>query len=561
MKIGKGFELHITSAQATTPHSNLKTQGLLAGAASNLQFEYQTSDFEESRRLVQYLEKAKTPIPLMLESDAHFSGTVYGSVLRPEIHGKMSCGPFKYDGYPWNGFSGNLVLSPTLAQVSAGRLLAGKSPFTFDLRATLTDWQATPASLMEATAQAHQSPLEGIQDALGWVYPVRGLMDGEVSFKGTPATLEGRGNIEIRKAEVAGEPIDLIVAQGTIANSVLDITKIQVNKGKGKMTGAGRVDLVQGTFSSDLNGENFQLADFRSLALPAFSKNGRKTIRGLQGTAGIHLQGSGSVENPQILAKMDIPDFRFGEVSAGHFGVAFTLKGKDAQLAASLTGSQGSTAVTASAKTQGDWPAQFSGKFDHFRLGAAVDWIESLTPEARLSVSGQFEGHGSLRQLSTLVLEAKIQDLDAGIGGLTWKNRQPVHLTYAHRKLTVDPFHVSGPSTDLQVGGSVGLTDPAELNLRLSGHSEAALLSLFDPALQAVGTFDAELRASGTLENPSLSGTIDVKNLGIGYANFPFQVAGLNGKIELRGNHANIVELGSRSGQSSIQMRGFVALG
>ena len=561
VKIGKEFELRITSAEATTPHSNLKTQGLLAGAASDLQFTYQTADFEESRRFVQYLEEPKKPISLVLESEAHFSGTVYGSVLRPEIHGKMSCGPFKYDGYPWNRFSGNLVLSPALAQVSAGRLLAGKSLFTFDLRATLTDWQVTAASLMEATAQAHRSPLEGIQDALGLAYPVRGLMDGEVSFKGTPSALEGRGNIELRQAEVADEPIDLILAQGIIANSVLDITKIQVDKGKGKMTGAGRVDLIQRTFYADLNGKNFELADFRSLTLPAFGKNGRKTIRGLGGAAGLHLQGSGSIENPQIRAEMDIPDFRFGEASAGHFEVALSLKAKDAQLSASLAGSQGSAALTASAQTQGDWPAQFSGKFDKFRLGAAIDWVESLTPEAQLSVSGQFDGHGSLRNLSTLVLEAKIQDLDAGMGGLIWKNRQPVHLTYAGRKLTVDPFHMSGPSTDLQVGGSVGLAHPAELNLRLSGHSEAALLSLFDPALQAVGTFDAELRARGTLENPSFSGTIDVKNLGLGYANFPFQVAGLNGKIELQGNHANIVELGSSSGQSSIQMRGFVAFG
>ncbi|MGH9431588.1 MAG: translocation/assembly module TamB domain-containing protein [Terriglobia bacterium] len=561
VKIGKEFEFQIASALVNTPHSSLKAQGLLANMASNLQFQYQTTDFEESRKFVQYLEEPKTPVPLVLESRAYFSGTVHGSVMRPEIHGEIKCGPFKYAGYPWNGFSGDVILSPALAQVANGRLLAGKSPFALDVRTTLTDWQVTPASQIEATAQAYQSPLEGIRDALGLSYPVSGLMDGGVRFKGTPANLEGGGKIEIRQAEVAGEPIDLILAQGVIANSVLDLTKIEVDKGEGKLAGLGRVDLIHQTFSGELRGENFQLAGFRSLALPARGKDGQKAIRGLEGTTGIHLQGSGSFENPHVEAEVDIPDFRLGEVNAGRFELTFGLKGRSAQLSANLAGPQGSAGLTASARAEGDWPVQFSGKLEEFRLGTGIDWVENRGSQGQLSASGTFEGHGFLRRPSTLVMEAKIQDVKARVGGLTWTNRQPVHLTYADRKLTADSFQLSGPSTDIRLGGSLRLTHPVELDFQAMGHSEAALFSVFDPSLQAVGTFDAQLSVRGTLDNPALSGTIDVKNLGFGYTNFPFQVAGLNGKIELRGNHANIVQLGSHSGQSSIQLRGFVAFG
>ena len=561
VEIGKEFELQIASAIVNTPHSNLEAQGRLASQASNLHFQYQTRDFEESRSFVQYLEGPQKPIPLVLESAARVSGTVLGSLKQPEIHGRMSFGPFQYAGFPWNGFSGNIVVSPKLVQVSTGRLLAGKSPFTFDLRATLSNWQATPASQMEVTAQARQSPLQGIWDAFGLSYPVSGLMDGDVTFEGTPANLKGHGEIEIRQAEAAGEPLDLIRAQATAVNSVIDFSHIEVAKGKGKLKAVGRVDLVRRTFSVDLHGENFQLSGFRRLNLRASSKGVQKARRGLEGLAEIHLQGSGTFDDPQAQAEVDVPDFRLGDVSAGHFETTLGLKGHDARLSAKITGSQAWAVLTASARTEADWPVHFNGKLDKFRIDTGINWLENLKSKVQLSASGLFEGHGSLRSPSTWVMDANLPDLEAALGNLTWKNRQPVHLTYADRKLTADSFELSGPSTNLQLAGSLRFAHPMELDFQVNGQSGASLLSLLDPSLQAAGTIDVELRARGAIENPFFSGTIDVKDLGVGYAHFPFQVAGLNGRIELKGSQATIVELGSSSGQSSIQMRGSVALG
>ena len=561
VRIASGFEIQLAGASLNTPHSSLAAQGRLASQSSNLQFQYQTTDFEETRKLIEYLEGPKKPVPLVLESAAKLSGTVLGTLTQPEIHGKMICGAFKYAQYPWNGFAGNFVASSTLVQVSGGRLLAGQSPFTFDLRATLSNWEVTAASRLDVTAQARQSPLEGIRDALGVSYPVRGSMDGTVTFKGTPANLRGRGQIAIRRGEVAGEPFDLVRITAAIANSVLDFANIEVTKGQGTLAGQGRVDLARHNFSVDFHGEKLRLAGFEHLNFPARSKLAHKTIQGLQGTAEVHLRGSGTLENPHLQAEVDVPDFEVAGVSAGRLEVTAGIEGRDARLSAKVAGPQASAAFTASARTVGDWPVRFSGKLDRFRIDTGIEWVANLTSKARLSASGVFKGSGSLRKPSTLAVEAELQQLRASLGSLTWKNRRPVHLTYADRKLSAEAFQFIGPSTSLQLAGSLRLVQPVELDIQATGHSEASLLSLFDPSLQMAGTFDARLQAHGTLENPFLSGTIDVKNLGFAYANFPLQIAGLNGRVELRGNHADIVELGSNIGQSSIQVQGSVAFG
>jgi translocation and assembly module TamB len=559
--IGKDFQLQIASLNMKTLHSALDAQGLLSTTASHFQFRYVTDDFEESRKFIQFLEAPKAPFPLVLQSQARFSGTLDGSVLQPEVHGEMSCGRFSYAGYPWNGFSGAVTFASSLSEVSGGRLLAGESSFAFNLKATLANWQVTPSSQIKASVEARQTPMEGIRDALALSYPVSGVMDGSVSFEGTPDNLEGRGQIEIQRAQVEGEPVDMIMIQVVIANSVLDFTKFVLNKGKGTLTGSGRVDLVHHNFSGEVHGKNFQLADFRSLGPPTRANAGQNALRSLAGTVEIRVQGSGRFSNPEIEAHVGIPDLRIAEAAVGSFELDSTLKAKTARASATLAGKQGSVALIAKAQLEGEWPMQFSGKLDKFRVDTPINWVEGLASRAEVTTSGEIAGHGSLRKPSTLVMDAHIKELNAGTGSVNWTNRQTIHLTYADRKLSADSFGLKGPSTDIQLGGWVRLAHPVEVDFQANGHSEASIFNLFDPSIQAAGTFDAHLRVRGTLANPQLSGALDVKDLGLGYTNFPFQVAGLNGRIELQGNHADIVSLGSQSGQSSIQLKGFVAFG
>src|SRR6185369_15797216 len=80
-------------------------------------------------------------------------------------------------------------------------------------------------------------------------------------------------------------------------------------------------------------------------------------------------------------------------------------------------------------------------------------------------------------------------------------------------RLTFQDFEAAGEGTQLKIGGSIGLSSkPAVLALTLSGSVDASLLSSASADLAMTGRLVADLRASGTLDAPALSGTVRIEN-------------------------------------------------
>jgi autotransporter translocation and assembly factor TamB len=92
------------------------------------------------------------------------------------------------------------------------------------------------------------------------------------------------------------------------------------------------------------------------------------------------------------------------------------------------------------------------------------------------------------------------------------------------------------------------------------GHADAKVLTVLDPAVQAAGSLDLNVKADGSLARPNLSGILTVHNLGIGYGDLPLRVPGLNGEIKLEGERATISYLRGASGPSVISLSGYVIL-
>src|SRR5215472_6696054 len=142
---------------------------------------------------------------------------------------------------------------------------------------------------------------------------------------------------------------------------------------------------------------------------------------------------------------------------------------------------------------------------------------------------------------------------------MVWKNRQPVRLSYAGGTLTVSRLGLQGPSTELDVEGSLRLRGQRVLALNVQGHADAAIIRLIDPSMLSAGSFELNLKAGGSPSSPVLSGAVTVKDLSIGYPDVPVRASGLNGEIRLEGDRA-VVSLRERSGQSPLSLAGYVTL-
>jgi translocation and assembly module TamB len=117
-----------------------------------------------------------------------------------------------------------------------------------------------------------------------------------------------------------------------------------------------------------------------------------------------------------------------------------------------------------------------------------------------------------------------------------------------------------GPSTELEIAGTVGLANGVALGLTAEGTANAALLTIFDAKLLATGRSALHLRLTGTPDHPLMNGAMDVQDVNLGYNGLPFRFNNLQGTIKLEGERAVISSLHGICGGGTVNINGFVTL-
>ncbi|MGH9444200.1 MAG: translocation/assembly module TamB domain-containing protein [Terriglobia bacterium] len=553
----------LDQAKLETPHSSLVAHGVLGAPQGSLDVQYSTTDFEESRPVIEYLGGLRTPVPLQLKSTTVFTGVVAGPIRSLEIHGQLNSGAFAFRGWDWQGFSANVDAASNHVHVADGKLRSDLSVFNFQGSASLADWKLEPDSKLSVTAGARRSPLRGLEDALNMHDPVTGMASGQLTLTGTASKLTGKGNFQVVDGSIGGEPFESLSAQAAVANSAWDFREIVLTKGTGKLYGWAHLDWPRRSFSLSFQGRDFSLDQFK--CLQRRKREQASALRPAQaaqpasiaGIATFKLQGGGTAENPSIQLNLNISNVKLRGEEAGDVETRLMLQGKEMQAAGTLKGPGGETAtVSLTAAADGEWPAKLEGSFAKLRLDP---WLERLGKghwRAPTTASGSFSGTGPLRHPRQLAINAQAQTLTISEPGFTLRSGQTIDVRYRGGSLESNSFRMKGPSTNLTVQASASMLPQPSFSLAVHGRALASVLRLFNPSLDAAGSFNFNVSASGPFDQPSLAGNIGVQNLSLRYAKMPLILAGLNGEIRLKGNQATIVSLKGTSGQSSIQLTG-----
>ncbi len=561
LQVTPTFNLQIAQAALTTPASSIECDGLLDYAASNLHFKYSTRNFEEARPFLEFVSGPSVTIPLKLQSTAALAGIVTGPAHEPKFNGTLTMGAFNFRGWPWDRFAGRINLSPDSFTVQDGQLVVGKSEMRFSGSTTLANWQFTPASMVQLQALANNSPVEGLRDALGIHYPVQGNISGDLRVGGRAGRLSGGGSVQITRGSIAHEPFDRIALSFLATSSRWKVSQIEFVKGKGVMRGQAGFDVPGKEFTLNLQGEGFSLGQFQRLALRAQPALTQQSINGLDGTANFSLQGKGTFQNPQLHASVTIKGVALNNNPVGDVQLQADWNGKPLTAHAQVVSGNSRILIDANVTSGGDWPMSVHGTVENLKPGPWLQWITGKTLGNQWAASGSLDGSGPLTRPSQITLQMVIARLELGVAGMQWANVRPVHLEYSKGSLDALPFEMQGPSADLRIHGLVQFSGETHFSFEAEGHSDARLLTVFDPGLQTAGGFDVNLHASGTPALPELSGLITVRQLSLGYPQVPFRISGLDGAIRLEHNRATIQSLEGRSGQSKVSLSGYVTFG
>ena len=563
LELDRGFSLHLADSEFRTPHSIITAHGTLTpritspGAAEPLAFTLSTNNFQEWRPFFQSLVANPSGIPLELKSRAEFIGQISGTYAAPSLEGRVDMGQFRYQGWTWDRLAASIMLNPSFIQVSGGRLEHEKSSFELSGSAHLNDWQLMPSSMIHFTAQAKHTPIEGLKAALNIDIPLRGSVSGHVDVEGTSATMAGSGSLRIDDGAVADEPFDSFSTPLRVARSIWKMENIQLRKNHGRMSGELTLEPERRFASGRLEGSGFSLADIRRLPMTASLNLPKGRV---DGNLSFEAHGQGTAENFHLQGSWGIQNLSVAGTPLGEFHGTLAGEGNQLRLEGENQSPAGNFRLSAWATAKDDWPMQVAGEFSSMR---ADPWIRAFFNRefaATVILGGSFHAQGPLRTPEKINIQSYASNVEVDFPSIQWRNVQSVDVHYSAGRLTLSRFVMRGPSTELEIAGTVGFTQGVALALTAEGTANATLLTVFDANLQASGRSTLHLRLTGTPDRPLMNGSMDIQDVSLDYKGLPLRFNNLQGAIKLEGERAVISSLHGVCSGGTVSFSGFVTL-
>ncbi|TAM81030.1 MAG: hypothetical protein EPN47_14225 [Acidobacteria bacterium] len=556
--MGRRFMMTLNYAQISAPRSTMAAQGALGDNRSSLTLRFVTSDFEEWRPAARILIETRNPLPVVLHSQAVFTGKISGTFSNPEIEGQVSTGTFNYGGWTWDSFQAGIAVSAQRAQIESGQLKLGTSSLVLDVDAGLEGWRLEPHSKVRLSAAAKETPVAGLRAALNLKPSMQGLISGQAQVEGTVESLSGHGQIAVHEGEFAGVPFDLLSADILATKSNWNISNFKLVEGHGRADGSMQINPAERTFSANLHGRNFPLDQIHFLNPQMARSEANDRITGL---VSFNLQGAGSFDKAQLHLGVDVTGLAWKGQQLG--SVHGEGDWQDQQIKLQIKGGSGQAGnfqMAGNLETRGNWPLQLSGQYSGMRMDPWIEEFSGHSIAAAISASGAFSLEGPLKQSGQLAGSSQIQQLQINFPSLALSNEGPVEISYAGGNLKLNQFRLQGPSTNFVAGGSIHFGHRPTLDISARGKAAATLLSLLASGLQATGESDLQLRIRGSLSEPQLSGEIQVKDVGLGYSDLPFRLNAVNGTIKLKGERAVVSSLKGTIGGGTVSLTGFLVL-
>jgi translocation and assembly module TamB len=402
-------------------------------------------------------------------------------------------------------------------------------------------------------------------------FPAKGQVSVAAHFTGTTEKPEGNLDLDLTNAVLYDEPVDRVRAQVTYLAKSIDVPQFDIVSGPSQIGLKARYEHPDGNFHiGDLQ---FRLTSSR-IDLQRI-RNLQKARPGLAGALQIAASGAATVREaePRILFRDLNANLAATDISARgkNFG-GLTLSANaaagrlnfnlDSNLAGASIHGRGNATLT------GDYPADAQLAFNGVALtrfrdllapGGEPPGFDAVT-DGQVTVSGPVlkteELRGSL-QLSRLRWNT-IPEPGARANPIVIQNQEPISVTLDRDMIRVASLHLTGPQTDIQLGGGLSLRSQT-LDLDLNANANLALLQQLNRNIVSAGSIVLATTARGPLEKPAVNGRLELHNASFNSTQLPNGISNANGLVLFNGNSASIQNLTAESGGGKVTLGGFVA--
>jgi translocation and assembly module TamB len=519
-------------------------------ARSNLRLQVTASDLHQLESIAAGLDMSGTSLP-PVSGSANLTATVRGSLAKPQISAELFAQNLQVQGSEWRSAHASLQASPSQVAIASGTLVsAQRGRASFSAAVALQDWNYLPNSGFKGDLSVQQMSIAELQHIANLQYPVGGDLNADISLTGTQLEPQGSGKIQITKASAYSEPIQTLAAQ--------------FHTDHGAIVTSLHVVLPAGTADADFSYAPKTKAYTARVDAPSLVLQKLHTIQAknleLSGTLSVSATGHGTLDDPQLNAVMQLPHLAVRDKTISDLKAELHVVNQKADLTLNSKVIDASVQARASVSLTGDYYADASIETTAIPLDVLLAAYLPSVPEG---FKGQTELHATLKgplkdkeqieaHLTIPTLNATYQSLEIGIAS-------PVHADYSHSVLTVQPAELRGTDTSLRLQGSIPFAGNTAPSLTAQGSLDVRIIKIFSPDTKSSGTVSFDIHASGTAQDPNVSGQVHLQDVAMLYAGAPLGVEKLNGTLDIGKESIQISKLTGQVGGGDVSAGGSIA--
>ncbi|MBI4241633.1 MAG: AsmA-like C-terminal domain-containing protein, partial [Candidatus Rokubacteria bacterium] len=356
-----------------------------------------------------------------------------------------------------------------------------------------------------------------LEDLAGWLpraVPLAGPFALRLTASGTPKSLAGGGQLEVREVRVGTERLESIRAALGFEGSKLTIRSLTGSRRGIPFRAEGQLDL-SGTYRFTLAPVKLDLATLSGA--PA-----------LTGTVVLRARGAGDLSQPHVEGDLALTDTAFRDLRLGSGTVWFSLEQEwwKWQLA-----------LDTGAQARGTAPLTLAGPLQAEVIGKDLDlspYLRALRRRLPFPLAVRADGSATLSaqlpDFQELRARVELTALRCRAGETPCRLRAPTTVTAEGSTLRFDALDLVGPGLSVTVNGSVQVGERTDLELR--GYAPFALLESWVPAVSDVkGTPEVRVSLTGAPGALRVAGRADLRGVEIRLKPLPVALSVSSGEV------------------------------
>lgn len=568
-----GDELAFRDSHLNSPHTQVSFSGTVR---QTLRLTLDSTDLHELNAV---LGAKDLPLPVIgTNGNVHFDGTVSGSLSKTYVQGNLTGAQLQFRSLAWRQFRSHINAAEGGVDFSALNADSGSLHLTGSGHLGLANWMLRPASTVRLEAKFQGADLAKILSGLlpPKLQILRGVGSGSINLTGSINDPRGAVRLHIDNLDAYGQRVNTVQIDASVEGGRVRITEGTLQAGPAMLMFSGSYQRDAASWETGRIDVNADSNGFPLASLAAV----RNYDPGLQARIEIHVQATAKItaEHLEPLNANGRLTLRGITLNSAPYGsIALDVATRSQQMEARFSGELRETHVSGGAQVQLAAGLPASGEVHIDRIGLSTLYALALPnrkPDVPLDgfVQGGFTFSGPLEDFEQMHANVRLDQAEIKSGvpvtgenheraDLVFRNNGPILVDASDGVATIRSLEIQGKDTALSVRGAIPYLQQRSIDIKAGGSADLRLLQLFDPDLRSSGQSVLSMSVGGRLENPTVNGTLRLKNGSFFLNGIPNGLTAVNGKLNFDRDRATLEDLTAQTGGGNVSLTGFVTYG